>query len=176
MDSKRVIVAVSCKVIGTVTIGCIAVCTGFLSGKAFKTGSYLSLSAFMIPAITSDCSLSFISSMINATAKRWVRYIWPLESLASVLFLGAYILSEPQVSHPYLLYSSFGILSLIPATFFYIQPRITKIIQQIEEKGALTLSEKSLRSWGRFYIVNTIWASIVFAMTVVGSYGDTLSA
>ncbi|KTW27185.1 uncharacterized protein T551_03179 [Pneumocystis jirovecii RU7] len=163
MDNKRVIVAVSCKIIGTVTIGCIA-------------GSYLSLSAFMIPAITSACSLSSIFSMINVIVRRWIRYIWPLESLASVLFLGAYILSEPQVSHPYLLYSSFGIVSLIPATFFYIQPRITKIIQQIQEKESLTLSERTLKNWNRFYIANTVWACIIFAMTVVGSYGDTLSA
>ncbi|KAG5440159.1 hypothetical protein PCANB_001728 [Pneumocystis canis] len=162
MNNKRVFIAVFSKIIGTVTIGYIA-------------GSYFSLSAFMISGIRSNCSLSNIYSLMNIISKRWFYYIWTFESFAATLFLSAYILSKPCFSHPYLLYSGLGTASLIPISFFYIQPRTTKIMQQIEEKNTIT-SENTFKNWSRYYLINTIFSSIIFVMTVVGSYGDTLSA
>lgn len=163
MNHKREIAIVSCKIIGTVSIGYVA-------------GSYLSFSAFILPAMTTYCPLSSMSSVLKFTAKRWIRYILPFESLAATLLLGAYVLSEPHVSHPYLIYSSFGIASLIPISFFYVQPQITKIIQHIETEGHSSFVEKQLLSWKRRYLVNIVLSGLVFVMTVIGSYGDTLSA
>lgn len=121
------------------------------------------------------CPLSSIQLMLDVTAKHWIRYILPLKSLAATLILSSYILSEPHVSHPYLLYSGFGVASLIPISFFYIQPKITRIIQDIKAKDTLTIPKGNLKSWSRSYLVNTVLSSIIFFMTVIGSYGDTLS-
>ncbi|KAG4301602.1 hypothetical protein PCK1_002087 [Pneumocystis canis] len=66
--------------------------------------------------------------------------------------------------------------SLIPISFFYIQPQMTKMMQQIQEKDTSILTENVFKKWNRYYLINTIFSSIIFVMTVVGSYGDTLSA
>ncbi|KTW25631.1 hypothetical protein T552_03491 [Pneumocystis carinii B80] len=160
--NKLGILGTSFKIIGTVSIGYVA-------------GSYLCLSKFILPAMKEHCPLSSIQLLLEVVNKHWIRYILPLESFAATLILSSYILSEPHVSHPYLLYSGFGVASLIPISFFYIRPKVAKIIQDIRTKDISTLGKRNLESCRRSYLANTVLSSIIFFMTVIGSYGDTLS-